>query len=225
MTQTELTELIAAGFLRDADLSGCLLERPDYRGCRMEGVAFDEGTLVAGNFDNCTTERESFRKAVLRNCPFRRAALSWGDLRHGQIERATFEDAAIAFCDFSRSMLGEGVIMRKALIAYTSLFHASCCEGVNIRRKHPVGHRLLQQNYHAYRRFLIERDTCGTGERKNDRTGTSERDPENSLRDRQRHLPAGRHARRRTDDARHPAHRQIRLHSRKQDTQSVACSR
>lgn len=224
MTQTELTELIAAAFLRDADPTGCLLEQPDYRGCRLEGGAFDGGALVAGNFDHCTTERESFRKAVLRNCPFRRAALSRGDLRHCEIDRAAFEEAAVALCDLSRAMLKEAVIMRKARTADSSLYYASCCEGVNIRRKHLAGHRLLPQNYHACR-FLIEWNTCGTGERKNDRTGKSERDPENSLRARQRHLPAARHARRRTDDARQPAHRLIRLHAREQDTQSVACSR
>lgn len=217
MTRTELTEPIAAG-----DLMGCLLEKLDFSGCRLEGISFDGGPLVECNFDTCTLERVSFRKAVLRNCRFRRAAISWSDLRYCQIDRATFEEAAITFCDFYRAMLGGVIILRKARIADTSRYYAYCCQGVNIRRKHPVGHRLLQ---HADRRFRIEWNTCGTGERRNDRAGKSERNPENSLRDRQRHLPAGRHARRRTDDARHPARRQIRLHSRKQDSQSVACSR
>ena len=37
----------------------------------------------------------------------------------------------------------------------------------------------------------------------------------------QRHIPAGRHAQRRPDDDRHPAHRYLRLQPRHQETQSV----
>ena len=341
MTQTELLKMIGSGAVRDLDLTGRELKNIDFKGCRVENVTFDECTLTECNFDGCGMERVSFRKAVLRNCRFRRAKIAWSDFRYCEIERATFEEAEIRFCDLYRAMLTGIVIMRKARIGETSLYYAYFGEGVNIRRENIAGGRLLQQDLDAYRQFLIEWNTSGTGVRRNDRAEQSAWSPDAALHARwadaeeiyknfnglwtgigflrdanwayvkgrrmerrrmladwrgaplsrkpqlawkiatntlmdimfgygeslfrmvttyvvlvlffayvfqgkrfaallpaglldqseehggrrfgaaQRHIPAGRHAQRRPDDDRHPAHRYLRLHPRQQDTQSV----
>lgn len=214
MTQTELLKMIGSGAVRDLDLTGRELKNIDFKGCRVENVTFDECTLTECNFDGCGMERVSFRKAVLRNCRFRRAKIAWSDFRYCEIERATFEEAEIRFCDLYRAMLTGIVIMRRARIGETSLYYAYFGEGVNIRRENIAGGRLLQQDLDAYRRFLIEWNTSGTGVRRNDRAEQSAWSPDAALH-------AGRHAQRRPDDDRHPAHRYLRLHPRQQDTQSV----
>lgn len=214
MTQTELLKMIGSGAVRDLDLTGRELKNIDFKGCRVENVTFDECTLTECNFDGCGMERVSFRKAVLRNCRFRRAKIAWSDFRYCEIERATFEEAEIRFCDLYRAMLTGIVIMRKARIGETSLYYAYFGEGVNIRRENIAGGRLLQQDLDAYRRFLIEWNTSGTGVRRNDRAEQSAWSPDAALH-------AGGHAQRRPDDDRHPAHRYLRLHPRQQDTQSV----
>ena len=182
MTRPELTTLIAKGCLRDVDLTGCELTDIDFGKCTLEGVSSDEGTLTGCNFDGCTLRRVSLRKATLRNCRFRNAAISWSDFRYCEIDRATFEAARIEFCDFYRAMLGGVVIMRKALIADTSLYYTYLCEGVNIRRENLAEGRLLQEDREAYRRFLVEWNTRGTGVRRIVRAGQSDWDPEASLR-------------------------------------------
>lgn len=169
MTQTELLKMIGSGAVRDLDLTGRELKNIDFKGCRVENVTFDECTLTECNFDGCGMERVSFRKAVLRNCRFRRAKIAWSDFRYCEIERATFEEAEIRFCDLYRAMLTGIVIMRRARIGETSLYYAYFGEGVNIRRENIAGGRLLQQDLDAYRRFLIEWNTSGTGVRRNDR--------------------------------------------------------
>lgn len=184
MTQTELTTLLAAGALRDLDLSGRELKGLDFGGCTLENVTFDACTLTGCCFDNCTLCRVSFRKAALRNCRFRRAAISWSDFRYSETERATFEEADIRFCDFYRAMLTGIVIMRKSRIADTSLYYTYFGEGVNIRRENLAGDRLLQQDYDKYRQFLVEWNTSGTGVRKNDRDNQSAWSPDASLRSR-----------------------------------------
>lgn len=214
MTQTELLKMIGSGAVRDLDLTGRELKNIDFKGCRVENVTFDECTLTECNFDGCGMERVSFRKAVLRNCRFRRAKIAWSDFRYCEIERATFEEAEIRFCDLYRAMLTGIVIMRKARIGETSLYYAYFGEGVNIRRENIAGGRLLQQDLDAYRRFLIEWNTSGTGVRRNDRAEQSAWSPDAALH-------AGGHAQRRPDDDRHPAHGYLRLHPRQQDTQSV----
>ena len=214
MTQTELLKMIGSGAVRDLDLTGRELKNIDFKGCRVENVTFDECTLTECNFDGCGMERVSFRKAVLRNCRFRRAKIAWSDFRYCEIERATFEEAEIRFCDLYRAMLTGIVIMRRARIGETSLYYAYFGEGVNIRRENIAGGRLLQQDLDAYRRFLIEWNTSGTGVRRNDRAEQSAWSPDAALH-------AGGHAQRRPDDDRHPAHRYLRLHPRQQDTQSV----
>lgn len=214
MTQTELLKMIGSGAVRDLDLTGRELKNIDFKGCRVENVTFDECTLTECNFDGCGMERVSFRKAALRNCRFRRAKIAWSDFRYCEIERATFEEAEIRFCDLYRAMLTGIVIMRKARIGETSLYYAYFGEGVNIRRENIAGGRLLQQDLDAYRRFLIEWNTSGTGVRRNDRAEQSAWSPDAALH-------AGGHAQRRPDDDRHPAHRYLRLHPRQQDTQSV----
>ena len=214
MTQTELLKMIGSGAVRDLDLTGRELKNIDFKGCRVENVTFDECTLTECNFDGCGMERVSFRKAVLRNCRFRRAKIAWSDFRYCEIERATFEEAEIRFCDLYRAMLTGIVIMRKARIGETSLYYAYFGEGVNIRRENIAGGRLLQQDLDAYRQFLIEWNTSGTGVRRNDRAEQSAWSPDAALH-------AGGHAQRRPDDDRHPAHRYLRLHPRQQDTQSV----
>lgn len=214
MTQTELLKMIGSGAVRDLDLTGRELKNIDFKGCRVENVTFDECTLTECNFDGCGMERVSFRKAALRNCRFRRAKIAWSDFRYCEIERATFEEAEIRFCDLYRAMLTGIVIMRKARIGETSLYYAYFGEGVNIRRENIAGGRLLQQDLDAYRRFLIEWNTSGTGVRRNDRAEQSAWSPDAALH-------AGGHAQRRPDDDRHPAHGYLRLHPRQQDTQSV----
>ncbi|WP_416987834.1 pentapeptide repeat-containing protein [Alistipes finegoldii] len=214
MTQTELLKMIGSGAVRDLDLTGRELKNIDFKGCRVENVTFDECTLTECNFDGCGMERVSFRKAVLRNCRFRRAKIAWSDFRYCEIERATFEEAEIRFCDLYRAMLTGIVIMRKARIGETSLYYAYFGEGVNIRRENIAGGRLLQQDLDAYRQFLIEWNTSGTGVRRNDRAEQSAWSPDAALH-------AGGHAQRRPDDDRHPAHGYLRLHPRQQDTQSV----
>ncbi|MCB6682431.1 pentapeptide repeat-containing protein [Alistipes finegoldii] len=214
MTQTELLKMIGSGAVRDLDLTGRELKNIDFKGCRVENVTFDECTLTECNFDGCGMERVSFRKAVLRNCRFRRAKIAWSDFRYCEIERATFEEAEIRFCDLYRAMLTGIVIMRKARIGETSLYYAYFGEGVNIRRENIAGGRLLQQDLDAYRQFLIEWNTSGTGVRRNDRAEQSAWSPDAALH-------AGGHAQRRPDDDRHPAHGHLRLHPRQQDTQSV----
>lgn len=214
MTQTELLKMIGSGAVRDFDLTGRELKNIDFKGCRVENVTFDECTLTECNFDGCGMERVSFRKAALRNCRFRRAKIAWSDFRYCEIERTTFEEAEIRFCDLYRAMLTGIVIMRKARIGETSLYYAYFGEGVNIRRENIAGGRLLRQDLDAYRRFLIEWNTSGTGVRRNDRAEQSAWSPDAALH-------AGGHAQRRPDDDRHPAHRYLRLHPRQQDTQSV----
>ena len=214
MTQTELLKMIGSGAVRDLDLTGRELKNIDFKGCRVENVTFDECTLTECNFDGCGMERVSFRKAVLCNCRFRRAKIAWSDFRYCEIERATFEEAEIRFCDLYRAMLTGIVIMRRARIGETSLYYAYFGEGVNIRRENIAGGRLLQQDLDAYRRFLIEWNTSGTGVRRNDRAEQSAWSPDAALH-------AGGHAQRRPDDDRHPAHGHLRLHPRQQDTQSV----
>ncbi len=177
----ELTAAIATGHIKDLDLSGEELLNVDFRGCHLEGVRFDGTTLTGCNFDNCTLERVSFCKTTLQNCRFRRAKISWSDWRYCEIDRATFEDAVIDFCDFYRAMLGGVVIMRKVRISNSSLYYTYMGEGVNIRRENLVDDRILQENEEAYRRFLVEWNTYGTGERKNDQRTASEWDPSAAL--------------------------------------------
>ena len=181
MTQTELLKMIGSGAVRDLDLTGRELKNIDFKGCRVENVTFDECTLTECNFDGCGMERVSFRKAVLRNCRFRRAKIAWSDFRYCEIERATFEEAEIRFCDLYRAMLTGIVIMRKARIGETSLYYAYFGEGVNIRRENIAGGRLLQQDLDAYRQFLIEWNTSGTGVRRNDRAEQSVWSPDAAL--------------------------------------------
>ena len=181
MTQTELLKMIGSGAVRDLDLTGRELKNIDFKGCRVENVTFDECTLTECNFDGCGMERVSFRKAVLRNCRFRRAKIAWSDFRYCEIERATFEEAEIRFCDLYRAMLTGIVIMRKARIGETSLYYAYFGEGVNIRRENIAGGRLLQQDLDAYRQFLIEWNTSGTGVRRNDRAEQSAWNPDAAL--------------------------------------------
>ncbi len=182
MTQTQLNDLIASGELRDLEILGEELTNLDFRGCLLEGVRFEECTLVGCNFDNCTLARVSLRKSHLQNCRFRRARISWSDFRYCEIEKATFEEARIDFCDFYRALLGGVVIMRKSRISNTSLYYTYLCEGVNIRRENLVDDRLLQEDKEAYRRFLVEWNTYGTGVRTNDQKIVSEWNPEASLR-------------------------------------------
>lgn len=181
MTQTELLKMIGSGAVRDLDLTGRELKNIDFKGCRVENVTFDECTLTECNFDGCGMERVSFRKAVLRNCRFRRAKIAWSDFRYCEIERATFEEAEIRFCDLYRAMLTGIVIMRKARLSDPSLYYAYFGEGVNIRRENIAGGRLLQQDLDAYRRFLIEWNTSGTGVRRNDRAEQSAWSPDAAL--------------------------------------------
>lgn len=179
---------VASSEVMGLNFEGRNLKGINFNGAHIAGVVFDECTLDNCNFDNCHIERVSFRKANLVNCRFRKAHIEWSDFRYSEVNKATFEEAHLEFCDFYRAMLGGVVIMRKSRISNCSLYYTYFGEGVLLHKENFVGKRrrfLLQQNKKEYRRFLVEWNTYGCGERKNDqKNAKSDWIPEAALQNR-----------------------------------------
>ncbi len=163
----------------------------NFKDSTLEGVSFDGAILENCNFDqskqadDVTISRVSFKKCIMIGCRFRKASIEWSDFRYSEISQVTFEESKIDFCDFYRTFfLGVG-IFRKSLIKNSSFYYTYFDEGSTIRKDNIADGKILQQNELIYRKFLIDWNTLGTGERKNNQQNSkSNWNPENSLRDR-----------------------------------------
>lgn len=157
----------------------------------LEDVSFDGAILESCNFDQSehinriNLSRVSFKKSIMIGCRFRKASIAWSDFRYAEISQVTFEETKIDFCDFYRTFfLGVG-IFRKSLIKNSSFYYTYFDEGSTIRRENIADGKILQQNKIIYSHFLIDWNTIGTGERKNNQQNSiSDWSPENSLKNR-----------------------------------------
>jgi uncharacterized protein YjbI with pentapeptide repeats len=168
-----------------------IIKNANFKDAILENVSFDSAVLENCNFDKSkdtqspTLSRVSFKNCKMIACRFRNATIEWCDFRYSEISQVTFEGAKIDFCDFYRTFfLGVG-IFRKSLISNSSLYYTYFDEGSTIRRDNLVDGKILQQNKNLYRKFLIDWNTYGTGERKNNQQNSkSDWSPENSLKTR-----------------------------------------
>ena len=197
MTTSEIQSLIATKQLRDLDFGGMILEELDYSDCTLVNVnfknatlrhcRFDEATLDSCDFDHSgrvaepTLQSVSFKKAAMDNCRFRYANIAWSDFRYARINNATFEDSTVDFCDFYRCFF-EGVVLYKhAAFSNCSFFNTYFGDGANIRRENLFRDRIIQQDKHAYTKFLVDWHDFGTGVRTNDRREVSDWSPDASV--------------------------------------------
>lgn len=164
MDNKELSAMIADKHVVGLDLSGQVLDGVD--------------------FSCCTLERVSFKKAQLTGCRFRGARILWSDFRYAKIEGGTFEDGFLEYCDFYRAFLDGVVIFNKCQIKDCSLNKTYFGDSALVQRGNLAGGKLLQQDKEAYRRFLTEWHTYGTGERTNDVDAISDWSPEEALKGR-----------------------------------------
>lgn len=159
------------------------LKNINFKDTQLTNCSFDNAVLENCDFDGKTKiDRVSFKKCELIKCRFRKVSLSWCDLRYTEINSATFEEANIDYCDFYRAFLVGVIIFRKAKISNCSLFYAYFDEGAALRKENFVNGKILQQDKVAYRKFLVEWNTYGTGVRKNEQNRESDWSPDNSLR-------------------------------------------
>lgn len=161
----------------------------NFKNAILESVSFDHASLIKCNFDQALPSQQpsiskvSFRDCQLLHCRFRHAHLCWTDFRYAEINGATFEEAIISFCDFYRAFLLGIIIFRKSRISNSSLFYTYFEEGATIRRDNLVNGRIIQQDKDTYRKFLVDWNQLGTGERKNDRNSEkSDWSPTKSMR-------------------------------------------
>ena len=148
MNREELLKLIEMRELVGVDLSGQKLEKIDFTGCRIE--------------------RTSFKGCELVHCRFRNAKISWSDFRYAEIQHGTFEGAEIEYSDFYRAFLGGVVIFTGSTFTNCSLNKTYLGDCAIIRKENLKDGRILQQDKVAYRKFLVDWHTYGTGERTND---------------------------------------------------------
>jgi uncharacterized protein YjbI with pentapeptide repeats len=209
MNKEELGQLTATKLIEDVDLSDIDLTGYDFSDCTLKNVSFAPegcqcGVLKDINFknarlqdisfeyfslDNCdfdggdtSLSRVSFNRSVLKKCRFRKAKISWCDFRYAEIHSATLENAQIDFCDFYRAVLSGVTIFRKSRISNSSLFYTHFDGGATIRRENLFQGKLLQQDEEAYRHFLNDWRSFGTGQRKNEQERQSDWSPSESLR-------------------------------------------
>jgi hypothetical protein len=207
VTKEELIKAIAVKLIENCDLSEFDLNGLDFSGCEIRNVVFAKGTqkdrVIDGvifnnvkinnssfegaelrncDFDGRTVLNSvSFKKCVMAKCRFRKSTLSWCDLRYSEINSATFEEAKIDFCDFYRAFMVGVIIFRKAKISNSSLFYTYFDEGATIRMDNLADGKILQQDESAYRKFLVEWNTFGTGIRDNEQNRVSDWSPDSSL--------------------------------------------
>lgn len=148
MDREELIKLIQTKEIIGVDLSGQKLEKIDFSGCRIE--------------------RTSFKGCEMTHCRFRNAKISWSDFRYAEIQHGTFEGAEIEFSDFYRAFIDGVVIFSGSQFSNCSLNKTYLGECAIIRKENLKGNKILQQNKEAYRKFLVDWHTYGTGERTND---------------------------------------------------------
>lgn len=211
MDPTKLNQILATKHIKDVDLSGMDISGYDFSECLIENVVFASeeqqdreiknlnfkeakliqvsfagASLVNCNFDGekSRLDRVSFMKCNLHKCRFRNASISWSDFRYTEINMATFEGARIDFSDFYRAFFVGVVIFRNSLIHNCSLYYTYFDEGSTIRKENLVKGKILQQEKSAYRNFLIDWKTMGTGLRKNDQNSVSDWSPDKSLKSR-----------------------------------------
>jgi uncharacterized protein YjbI with pentapeptide repeats len=208
VTKEELIKVVSGKLIENCDLSELDLNGMDLSGCEINNVIFAKGNQKGREIDglifnnskisnssfegaeikNCDFDGSgtvlksvSFKKCVMLKCRFRKSALSWCDFRYAEINSATFEEARIDFCDFYRAFLVGVIIFRKAKISNSSLFYTYFDEGAAIRMDNIAGRKLLQQDEPAYRKFLVEWNTYGTGVRNNEQNRISDWSPDSSL--------------------------------------------
>ena len=164
MEREELLKLINTKNIVGIDLSGQKLEKIDFTGCRIE--------------------RTSFKGCELIHCRFRNAKISWSDFRYAEIQHGTFEGAEIEFSDFYRAFIDGVVIFSGSSFSNCSLNKTYLGECAIIRKENLKGNKILQQNEDAYRKFLVDWHTYGTGERTNDVNVRSDWSPEAAIKGR-----------------------------------------
>lgn len=154
----------------------------DFKGAILQNVSFENARLENCNFDGAHLSRIAFKNCKMTACRFRNATITWSDFRYAEINQVTLEGAIIDYCDFYRSFfIGVG-IFRKSLISNSSLYYTYFDEGATLRKENLVGHHILQQNKHNYRKFLIDWNKYGTGVRKNNQQNSiSDWNPQASL--------------------------------------------
>lgn len=172
-------------------LANKTLKEINFKDATLENVIFDHATLENCNFDisekseTPSLSSVSFKNCHILSCRFRNAHISWSDFRYAEISHITFESAQINFCDFYRAFFVGVAIFRKSQISNSSLFYTYFDEGSTIRKENLSNNTLLQENHKRYRKFLIEWNTYGTGERKNNQKNTkSDWSPKESLKSR-----------------------------------------
>ena len=161
MEREVLLKLIESKEVIGVDLSGQRLEKIDFTGCRIE--------------------RTSFKGCELVHCRFRNAKISWSDFRYAEIQHGTFEGAEIEFSDFYRAFIDGVVIFSGSSFSNCSLNKTYLGECAIIRKENLKDNKILQQNEEAYRKFLVDWHTYGTGERTNDVNMKSNWSPEAAI--------------------------------------------
>lgn len=158
------------------------LKNINFKGAQLENVSFENATLENCNFDASRLSRTSFKNCKMVACRFRNATLYWSDFRYSEINQVTLEGANIDYCDFYRAIFMGVGIFRKSRISNSSLYYTYFDEGSTLRKENIAGNKILQQNKHNYRKFLIDWNTYGTGERKNNQLNSiSDWNPQSSL--------------------------------------------
>ena len=160
----ELEKKIALKAVEGLDLSGRVLEGIDFSGCRISKV--------------------NFKKCELVGCRFRGAVIEWCDFRYVKVQDGTFEDCSISFCDFYRAFFDGVVIFNGARLSNSSINKAYFGDSALIKKENLEGGRILQQDEKAYRKFLKDWHTMGTGERSNDVGAFSDWSPDAALKGR-----------------------------------------
>ncbi|NOU48281.1 MAG: pentapeptide repeat-containing protein [Bacteroidales bacterium] len=211
MEAEEMSKLVTQKHIEDVDLSESDIDGFDFSGCeinnvvfasvtqqnkeirgvnfnaaRLTNVSFEGATLINCDFDGFKTNltKVSFKRCTLLKCRFRNSVISWSDFRYTEVNLATFEGSRIDFCDFYRAFFVGVVIFRKSRISNSSLYYTYFDEGATIRKENLVDGRILQQDKIAYTKFLVDWNTNGTGQRKNEQNRLSDWSPDASLKSR-----------------------------------------
>lgn len=207
MVLEELSERIKLKIVEDCDVSMLNLDGVDFSGCmlknvvfasdsqqdrclkninfkdtQLENVVFENASLENCNFDASNLSKVSFKNCKMTACRFRNATIEWSDFRYSEISQVTIESARINYCDFYRAFFVGVGIFRKSRISNSSLYYTYFDEGSTLRKENIANDRILQQNKTDYRKFLIDWNEYGTGERKNNQQNSiSDWNPEKTL--------------------------------------------